>query len=163
VNKKVVEKINPILADAEGLGDFKWDVVLMDFFGADEVLLENLLSLARKRCLIFTYGREPAWGFPDSNEGSDRLTAEELEALLESKGYAFKKTAMEMQFGHPFKTMEDIHEFLNSVGLESLDEDAVKKIVSAEERIIKTNRYDFPYYLPRSINVALFIVVKKTQ
>lgn len=160
-NKHIAEKINPVWADPETLGDFSWDVVMMNFFGPDEVLLEDLIDRAKRRVLIFTHGRQSSWGFRGAQNDDETLSADELEEFLNSRNLPFKKTVIEMQFGQPFKSIEDIHEFLNTFGGENLDEVAVKKIVSAEERIIKTNRYDFPYYLPKSISVALFIVVKK--
>ncbi|MDR2157324.1 MAG: hypothetical protein LBO81_06050, partial [Clostridiales Family XIII bacterium] len=103
---------------------------------------------------------------------------------LTRSGCKYKKTVAELQFGQPFKTIEEIHAFLDSFpgsnapapeipdpsdtafptpeDVPAIGDgfDPEKYALSAEERIIKTNRYDYPYYLPRSLNVAIFIVVK---
>ncbi|MDR1816369.1 MAG: class I SAM-dependent methyltransferase [Clostridiales Family XIII bacterium] len=162
-NRAVAEKIEPRLADAHSLGDERWDAVVTAFFGVDGTLLEKLIGHARRRALIFTRGRASSSpvdaGFGES-EQEPKLSAEEIEAHLAEAHYAFKKTGMEMQFGQPFKKIEDIHRFLaGTFGSEG--EEAERRAADAEERIVKTNRFDYPYYLPKNVSVTLFVVAAR--
>jgi len=76
------------------------------------------------------------------------MSVHEIEAYLNENYYTYKKTEMMMEFGQPFRTIEDIHRFLDCMGLGGS---------SAEDRIIRTDRFDFPYYLPKQMHVVLFI------
>jgi hypothetical protein len=184
MNRSAAEKIKPRLATVDELGGESWDVVMACFFGANEETLEKILPLARRRILIFMHGRPDASGPLAACDDGGKFSAVEMESYLDKKGFVFKKNVMEMQFGQPFKTIEDIHAFLSAYGDESKEsvegevsegdnerkelsscgksvDESVKRMTDAEERIVKTNRFDYPYYLPKSISVALFIVVVK--
>jgi SAM-dependent methyltransferase len=177
-NKYISDRIAPQLGDIRALTDEAWDVVLLSFFGVDKALLDDVLPRARKRALLYTHGRHEAYGsapLPDDN-GNGKFDARDIEAYLDANHYAYKKNVLEMQFGQPFKTIEDIHTFLGKYGegnqelscidlsrVTVLDDDAIKRMTDAEERIVKTDRFDYPYYLPKSLSVALFIVVMNTD
>jgi SAM-dependent methyltransferase len=176
-NKYIADRITPVHGDVRTLTDELWDVVLLSFFGTDRELLDGVLPRAKKRALIYAHGRQEAYGFaplPD-NEEDVKFDAHDIEAYLNANNYAFKKNVLEMQFGQPFRTIEDIHVFLDKYGggdrdlscidlggVDAFDDDAIKRMTDVEERIVKTDRFDYPYYLPKSISVALFIVVMKT-
>jgi predicted RNA methylase len=191
-DRAAADKIEPVLKDIRDLAEeARWDAVLLSFFGASARQLDALLPRARRRALIFTHGRAGETGFgedtaektgrgeKDQGEQGDqgeqeeqepKLSCEALEDYLGKKGYAYKKSVMEMQFGQPFKTIEEIHRFLEDsvggcgndvctgLGAERAKDDAVRRMADVEERIIRTNRFDFPYYLPKSMSVALFII-----
>ena len=154
-NKSISDKITPRLASLDDITEETWDVVTMSFFGVSESILEKALSLATKRVLIFMHGRPETTGPLSVPGDTDPFKVPEMEAYLKKKNYSYKKNVMEMQFGQPFKSIGDIHSFLSSY---SSGEDFEKRMTDAEERIIKTNRFDYPYYLPKSISVALFII-----
>ena len=138
------------------INDEVWDVVTMSFFGVNEEILGEILPLARRRVLMIMHGRpDPSGPLAVTDDGS-KFSANEMEAYLKRKNYMFKKNVMEMQFGQPFKTIEEIHSFLSSY---EEDEDFEKRMTNAEERIVKTNRFDYPYYLPKSISTVLFIIL----
>jgi hypothetical protein len=129
----------------------------MNFFGMNEEVLSKALPLAKKRVLIYMHGRPQTFGpLSDIREGGN-WGVSETEGYLKKNKYAFRKNIVEMQFGQPFKTLDAIHAFLTSYG-DGDDEELEKKMMEAEDRIIKTNRFDYPYYLPKSISVALFII-----
>ena len=155
-NRMAAEKIRPRLASLEELKGESWDVVMMSFFGLDQAAIEAVLQLARRRVFIFMHGRPDQAGPLAAGDDGDKFSAAELEAFLTERGVAFKKSVMEMQFGQPFRTLEDINSFIGAEGAD--DDETVKRITDIEERIIDTNRFDYPYYLPKSISVALFII-----
>jgi len=154
-NRNISDKITPRLAALEDITEETWDVVTMSFFGVNEKILEKALLLATRRLLIFMHGRPEKTG-PLSIINDDKtFNVSEVESYLKEKNYSYKKNVMEMQFGQPFKSIGDIHSFLSSY---NSGDDFEKRMTDAEERIIKTNRFDYPYYLPKSISVALFII-----
>ena len=153
-SKAVAEKVAPIVASIDDLAGDSWDVITLSFFGLDEEVLGKVLPLAKKRALIFMHGRADADGPLAAEDDGSKFTATHMEDYLKENNYLYKKTVMEMQFGQPFKSIEDIHTFLSAYGIEGDD----RRATDAEERIIKTNRFDYPYYLPKSISVALFII-----
>jgi len=165
-DRKTAEKIRPRLAAIEDLKGEIWDVFTLSFFGVDEELLETVLPLAKHRALIYMHGRRDAEGPLASYDDGEKFTLAEMENYLAQKNLAFKKNVMEMQFGQPFRDIDDIHKFLMAyrVQLELNDtgdgsRSNVEKLLSdVEERIIQTKRFDYPYYLPKSTSVALFII-----
>ena len=154
-NRTTADKINPILADFNELKEDSWDVVIMSFFGVTEEGLKKAMSCAKHRVLVFMHNRPDAAGPFAALDDENKLSASQMEAYLTENKYAFKKNVIEMQFGQPFKSIEQIHDFLSSYGE---DDDFEKRMTDVEERIINTNRFDYPYYLPKSISVALFII-----
>ncbi|MDR1028258.1 MAG: class I SAM-dependent methyltransferase [Clostridiales Family XIII bacterium] len=158
-------EIAPIVADWKCLDDAAWDVVMTCFYSVPFDEMKDLLAKGRRRAILIVHGRKPNGKFDPLEDEARKCTAEDMESYLKREGYRYRKNVAELQFGQPFKTIEDIHLFLNQFpGFAGpvLDEDfdPEKHMLSTEERIIKTNRYDYPYYLPKSFNVAIFVVVK---
>ena len=154
-DRRTAEKIRPRHMSFMDIDGESWDVALMCFLGIDTAMFKTALALAKRRILVFMHGRPDADGPLASSNDGGKLSAAELEDLLNTGGFKFKKNIMEMQFGQPFKSLEDIHRFLSAYG----GDDAEKRMTDAEERIVKTNRFDYPYYLPKSISVAAFVIL----
>ena len=165
-DRATAEKVKPRLMSVEDLKGEHWDAIVLSFFGIDESLLENALPLAGKRALIYMHGRPDTEGLLASEDDGKKFSAADLENYLDQKGLAYKKSVIEMQFGQPFRDIGDIHKFLMKcrVDLETgetsnVQHDNIEKLLTdAEERIIQTKRFDYPYYLPKSVSVALFII-----
>ena len=153
-DRQTAEKIRPRLASLQDLAGGSWDVVLLSFFGFDAAAIEATLALAARRAIVFMHGRPDTEGPLAAEDDGGKLSAAGLEAYLGERGFAFKKSVMEMQFGQPFKSLADIHRLLASY-----DGGDGKRSAGIEERIEKTNRFDYPYYLPKSISVAMFVIL----
>jgi hypothetical protein len=153
-----------------------------------------MLKLANHRGVIVMHGHERGGIFDPVRADSSRMTVPEMEEYLTSAGYGYRKSIVDLQFGQPFRTIQEIHDFiggkvdtghqsdiiqgigdditdapgdLSGLGTASgLSEgggvfDADNLAYSVEERIIKTKRYDYPYYLPRNLHTAIFIIVTR--
>jgi SAM-dependent methyltransferase len=178
-NHNDARKIEVRRADALQLGGEHWDVVLMSFFGNSPEAVGRMLALADHRSVIIMHGHERGGLFDPVRADRPRMNVQEMEEYLASNGYGYRKSIVDLQFGQPFRTLEEIHEFLRekdfngrgvgdiieNIGDDGREEDGdfdVDRLVySAEERIIKTKRYDYPYYLPRNLHTAVFIVVTR--
>jgi hypothetical protein len=177
-NRGDAGKIRTVRKDASELRDERWDVVLMSFFADSPEMAEHMLSLADHRGVIIMHGHERGGIFDPMKTDKPRMSVKEMEDRLISRGYGYRKNIVDLQFGQPFRTIDDIHEFIGetsgkghgadsaSEGTEAgaagepgaADSDIERLTYSVEERIIKTKRYDYPYYLPRTLRAAIFIV-----
>jgi hypothetical protein len=171
-------KIKTVRKDASELEDERWDVVLMSFFADSPEMAGQMLSLADHRGVIIMHGHERGGIFDPMRTDKPRMSVKEMEGHLVANGYGYRKNIVDLQFGQPFRTIEDIHEFIgeksgNGQGVDSVgesaeggmtedsgaDESDIERLTySVEERIIKTKRYDYPYYLPRNLRAAIFII-----
>ena len=124
-----------------------WDAVVMSFVGVDAQLLDNLIGRARKRALL--YFRHRSFD-PDAPE---ILGAPETERHLAERGYSFTKTVTELEFGQPFCSLPDAEEWL--ADLAKRKEAKARK---ARESLVETGRSDYPYYLPKTVEVTFFVV-----
>jgi hypothetical protein len=192
-NHNDARKIETLHRDAYELSDERWDIVLMSFFADSPAIVDRMLSLADRRGVIVMHGHERGGIFDPVRDDKPRMTVQQMEDYLTSKGYGYRKSMIDLQFGQPFRTIKEIHEFLGDNvdsgceadiiegigddipdGEEAFDApdvaggadrngggvfDIDNLVYSAEDRIIKTKRYDYPYYLPRNLHTALFIVV----
>jgi hypothetical protein len=177
-NHDDAKKIRTVRKDAYELGDERWDAVLLSFFADSPEMAGRMLSLANQRGVIIMHGHERGGIFDPIQMDKPRTTVREMEDYLISKGYGYRKNIVDIQFGQPFRTIDDIHEFIGEKSAGGHGADAIaggvgggaqkspgeaaldmeRLALSVEERIIKTKRYDYPYYLPRSLRTAIFIV-----
>jgi hypothetical protein len=173
-------KIKTVRKDASELKDERWDVVLLSFFADSPGEVERMLSLADHRGVIIMHGHDRSGIFDPMRTDKPRMSVKKMEDHLISKGYGYRKNIVDLQFGQPFRTIEDIHEFIGERSGEgrdsgsanegasddtagdrgAVDSDIERLTYSVEERIIKTKRYDYPYYLPRNLRAAIFIINK---
>jgi len=141
-------RIDPVLRDFRDLdAGERWDAVLLAFVGVDARLLDDLIGRAKKRALLFVRPRPP---IPDEPE---ILGAPETERHLTEQGYSFGKIVTELEFGQPFRGAHDAEEYLAELARQ--DE---KKALEARERIVRAERPDYMYYLPKSVEVSFFPV-----
>lgn len=164
-------KIKTLNSDTQNLpDDINWDAVLMLFYNLPYEELDALIERGSRRAIIILDGKSSNSKFNPSSENNNVITAPELEEHLTNKGYKFKKNIIDMEFGYPFKNLKDIQDFLSQFNADfegediasnvNVKEDPDKLFAAAEERIIKTNRFDYPYYLPNSVSIGIFIIIK---
>lgn len=161
-------KIQTLKADTRELSDdMTWDIALLNFYNVPYEELADLIDKAKERAIVIVDGKSSNSRFHSSSENRNHYTAPELEKFFIEKGYNFKKNIVEMQFGYPFKNLQAIQQFLDQLltgdnykSKEFISDENEKLVASAEERIIKTNRYDYPYYLPKNVSIGIFVITK---
>ena len=171
-------KIQTLFADTRDLAsDMTWDIVMLNFYNIPFEELAILIGKARERAIIIVDGKSGNTKFLSESLNRNHYSAPELEEFFTKQGYNYKKNIIEMQFGYPFKNMQDIQAFLqklrvdesniskngDSTGIASnidVNSDFDKLVASLEERIIRTNRYDYPYYLPKNVSIGIFVISK---
>ena len=170
-------KIQTLHADTRELSsDLSWDMVMLNFYNIPYEELVDLIGRAKECALIIVDGKSSNTKFLPESQNRNHYSAPELEDFFDSKGYTYKKNIVEMQFGYPFKNMQDIQAFLKKLSVDEkstfnndnsdiasnidVTSDFDKLVASIEERIIRTNRYDYPYYLPKNVSIGIFVISK---
>jgi SAM-dependent methyltransferase len=143
-------KIVTMRAEADTLADKMWDVLLLCFYMVPEDKLIELIAKARERVILIVHEQRTGSRFEPLPEYLPLFTENELEDLIKSLGYNYRKEQAILQFGQPFKSIEDIHLYL---------EDYPERLrMSIEDRITHTGRHDFPYYLPNNFSASIFVI-----
>ena len=172
--------IHTLHADTRELSsEMLWDIVLLNFYNVPYEELDALIGRAKECAIIIVDGKSSNTKFMPESLNRNHYTAPDLEEYFTNQGYNYKKNIVEMQFGYPFKNMQEIQAFLQKLSVvesynsseDSDDESDIasnvdvtsdfdKLVASLEERIIRTNRYDYPYYLPKNVSIGIFVITK---
>lgn len=158
INELGIKNITAKVGDVNEISDERWDVLLLSFFGnRDE--LGRLLTLARHKAVIISFGNDDVKKDRQNYEHKYKSTTESKEAYLDANGYSYIKIENTMEFGQPIKSIEDAHSYFDAYLLE---EDANKR-----KSIIEKNMegvvpaYDdekFPYYFSKKKDIGILIV-----
>lgn len=153
-----IGNISVLCQDAFSLDEAQqFDRMIFCVFGT----VEEVLSVAEKHCtgdvLIITRN-EKHHRFSHVQEAlRDRKYSFENKCYeLRKRGISFESKEFTLEFGQPFRNMEDAAAFY---GLYSK-----KGVLSDEEllaRLEKTNRQDFPFYLPKKSNLGFIRISMK--
>jgi hypothetical protein len=161
-------KIVTLQAEAEALPDLIWDAMLFSFYMPALDKLIEIFAHARHRCILIVHEPRRGGRFDPMPEYSPLITADELDAWLKTSGHHYNRDEASMQFGQPFKSIEDIHLYIEDYIRRSVASrvggsdrpalDSELLMLSIEDSIEKTGRHDFPYYLPNNFHVNIFII-----
>lgn len=144
--RKNISNINALCDDIEkAIPQQPYDDMVFCFFKN----IKEILNIAKKQCngTIFAIMRN--YNNHRFSVGSYKCSSESYEyavEYLESKGIPFVKQTLELELGQPFRCFADAKRFYK---LYSRDDD--KNVITDEflsEKLQKTERTDFPFYLP---------------
>ena len=135
----------------------QFDRMIFCVFGT----VEEVLSIAEKHCtgdVLMITRNEKHHRFSREQEAlRDRKYSFENKCYeLRKRGIPFESKEFTLEFGQPFRNMEDAAAFY---GLYSK-----KGVLSNEElleRMERTNRQDFPFYLPKKSNLGFIRISMK--
>lgn len=130
----------------------KYDAMVFCFFGG----IYEILAAARQQCsgrvcIItrnYTTHRFSVGSHPTGSYGYRRTND-----VLRELGVPFEEETFELEFGQPFRSMEDARQFYE---IYSHDED--KSAITDEflhGKVVETGREDFPFYMPHLRNLAI--------
>lgn len=129
----------------------KYDAMVFCFFGG----IHEILATARAQCrgpvFIITRNyrnhRFSVGSYPTGNYGRRRSSG-----VLTELGIPFEERIMTLEFGQPFRSMEDARLFFE---VYSNDED--KSAITDEflqGKVVRTGREDYPFYMPHRRELA---------
>ena len=129
-----------------------YDGMVFCFFGRSEEILEIAAQQCRGTVAVikknYTAHRFSVGNYPTGPDGFSRM-----QALLNERKIPFDSKAVSLEFGQPFRCLEDIRLFYECY---SRDEDpSVLTDAFLHSRVVETGRADFPYYMPHTRQIGL--------
>jgi SAM-dependent methyltransferase len=166
--REAISRIDTLQADAEVLPAYTWDALLFSFYMPPLDKLVELFAHAHHRCILIVHEPRGGGRFDSMPEYLPLITADELDEWLKTSGYYYNKEEVTLQFGQPFKSIDDVHLYIKNYVARAKSSgfyddnssvlDSERLMLSIEDSITKTDRLDFPYYLPYNFHVKIFIV-----
>lgn len=133
----------------------RYDVVLMAFFGTPAKLMLHAISLS-SRLLIRIINADDANGFfPHKGTRCKRETVLDVRKALDSHKYRYRYLEEELDFGQPFCSCQDAINFLSD---RNPSQTAAEITHYLSKTLQATGNPNFPFYLPKSKKLGIFIV-----
>lgn len=128
-----------------------YDAMVFCFFGQ----VTQILKIAQQQCRgeVFIFTRSPSsLRFPTGNHPAGMIGASEFRACLESLSIPFRQESLALEFGQPFRSLEDAGLFFR---LYDQDDD-ITRITEDLLRgnLLQTGRQDFPFYMPHERQIT---------
>lgn len=153
-----ISNINVLCRDAFSLDkSYQFDRMIFCVFGT----VEEVLSIAEKHCsgdILMITRNEKHHRFSHEQEAlRDRKYSFENKCYeLRKRGIPFESQEFTLEFGQPLRSLEDAAAFY---ALYSKKGNLTQEELL--ERLEKTNRQDFPYYLPKKSNLGFIKISLK--
>lgn len=119
------------------------------FFGS----MEETISIARQQCrgtVVLIKRSHPARAF--SADAPHRNVSSYAEAYLAGRGIPFRARTMTVEMGQPLRSEADALRYVRAY---SPDPSAIR-LSDVLPRLIRLDRPDFPFYLPRPREICIF-------
>jgi hypothetical protein len=157
------------VADVNELAVEKHDAVIMSFFGSSVDAIARFMSFCDKKMILIVH--EKSSSAKRVNAVSLRpkpLGADEVRGFLTERGLSFKKLSAVIEFGQPFKSLADAKDFIlvyasatsEAAGVSDAGGRGERLYNDMEKRLVETGLPNYPLYLPKPKEVAVFIVDK---
>lgn len=150
----VISRCGPI---AEVIPEKPYDAMVFCFFGGIDEILEVSRRQCRGRVFVITRNyTNHRFSVGGHRTGSYSRTSCRLK--LEKLGIPFEESAMSLEFGQPFRSIEDARRFY-----ETYSKDADKTLITDEfllEKLV-AGEGDYPYYMPHHREVAILTFESK--
>lgn len=127
-----------------------WDVIYMSFFGSREP--DRFLPMCRKLIAVVSDTSESEL-FPMKERRYKRNTADETAQYLNEKGMQYRLTHRQLEFGQPFKSLEDARRCIRYY-VPDLSDSEIDSFLNT--RLEKIRGEVWSYYLPRMKSVGIF-------
>ncbi|MDR2133145.1 MAG: class I SAM-dependent methyltransferase [Clostridiales Family XIII bacterium] len=154
--------------DANALVGERWDAAIMSFFGSSLEDIARFLTLCDKRMILIVHEKSSTGRRVNAiSLRAKPFGAAEVSGFLSERGLRFRETRAALEFGQPFKSLADARDFIRtyaslaSHAASAADEAAWERLCEdMERRLARTGRADYPLYLPKRKNLAVFAVEK---
>jgi precorrin-6B methylase 2 len=152
------------VADANELAaDERHDAVIMSFFGSSVDAVARFMTLCVKKMILIVHAKpSPAGRVNAVSLRPKPLGADEVRRFLTGRGASFREFDAAIEFGQPFKSREDARDFLRVYASETARAAGVvgpeRLCDDMENRLVETGESDYPLYLPKPKELAMFVV-----
>lgn len=145
------------LTDACGLSE-RFDDVVAVFYGDAELFAEKLLPLAKAGFAAVVHASPDGKLGPEDYRLKKTDTASAAAELFSRLGISYTRTDVSLEYGQPFRTVEDAREFTRAYSNCPPDA-AVDEYL--ERNLVATGERDFPLYLPNEKHFSILSVLKR--
>lgn len=145
------------LADACTLSG-RFDDVIAVFYGDAELFAEKLLPLAKAGFAAVVHASPEGKLGPEDYRLKKTDTAAAAAELFSGLGIEFSRTDISLEYGQPFRTLEDAREFTRAYS-DCPPDAAVDEYL--EKNLVATGERDFPLYLPNEKYFSILSVLKR--
>jgi SAM-dependent methyltransferase len=182
-NEAVIAALNEIIrargarnivartGDANTFAEESRDVVILSFFGASFEDIARFLSFCDKRMILIVHEKaSSAFRVSAVSLRPKVLGAAETADFLAIRNLDFCRRDIELEFGQPFKSLEDALDFIRVYASVSPGADAAdgqsewdRLCGDMESRLVRTGLSEYPLYLPKPKKLAVFVVEKDAR
>ncbi len=148
-----VQNINPRCGEIASLvPEEKYDAMVFCFFGH----IHEILEMAKKQCkgtVLIATRNYSTHRFSVGTHKTGSYGYKSTREVLAEKGIPFEYQTFELEFGQPFRSMDDARRFFE---IYSNDED--KNAITEEflrNKVVQTGDETFPLYMPHQRKLAL--------
>lgn len=134
----------------------EWDTVLGVFFGFGDRIPRWLTHCRRGLVVVVADGERPSFG---PGRPSKRYTAGYAQMLLDQAGISYQMERHALEYGQPFRSLEEAEEFgrIYSGG------DRREDLRYLRGRLTATGDPDYPWYLPQEKRFSIFSIQKGAE
>ena len=144
-----IKNIRPRLLDCTQLSG-EWDVAYMSFFGSRE--LDRFLPHCKKLIAVVGISAQPMM-VPSKHRDFTKNTVERTEQYLTAQKIKYKLTNKQFEFGQPLESMNDTRRFILAHSPKTTQAELDEFLAL---RLIKTERKDYPFFIPRAKAIGIF-------
>ncbi|MDR1247310.1 MAG: class I SAM-dependent methyltransferase [Clostridiales Family XIII bacterium] len=154
-------------ADVNTLTGERRDAVIMSFFGSSVEAISRFMSFCEKKMVLIVHEKPmPAKRVNAVSLRPKPLGAAEVHGFLTDRGLTFQKLNAVIEFGQPFKSLEDAKDFIlvyasstsEAAGARDADGRGERLYNDMAKLLVETGMPNYPLYLPKPKEVAVFIV-----
>lgn len=137
---------------------YRYDAMVFSYFG----LIDQIISIARRLCKRRVLIIKKDYEFHRFSVGSNPIVRNNgplATKYLDSHGITYRSSAFSLEFGQPFRSLEDAIEFYQ---IYSRDPD--KSVITpswVKSMLVETNDPVFPYYLAHQKASRLLVIEAK--
>ena len=150
-----ITNVHPVCSEVErALSEKKYDAMVFCFFGG----IREVLSIAKKQCdgKVFIITRNyTTHRFSVGKHSTGKYGYLSASGVLKELKIPFEETILDMEFGQPFRCMEDVRKFF-----EMYSKDQDKTAISDEflrSKVTEREHEVFPLYMPHQRSTAILI------
>lgn len=152
IKDEAINNINTKLQDCQALNnDLHYDVIFISFFGSNNI--EHFLPHCKKLIVVIGGSGGSNYILPSEHHRINKNSYDDFEAELIKRQIPYKIDVHTLEFGQPFCSLEEARSFV----LNYSPNTPLSKIDSfLNNKIIKTDSKQFPYYLSYPKKIGIF-------
>lgn len=132
-----------------------FDTVIALFHGGPNVF-DHYYPLAKDQLIIVTHLGKCGTFSPEKHRKAHNYGVPKTKEHLDELGIRYTYLEQSFEYGQPFSSFEDAMAFMDAYGAPGMTRE--EKTENLNTRLEKTDREDYPYFLPNKKEMGIFII-----